>query len=313
METDVVVSIICNTYNHEKYVADALESFLMQKTDFKYEVLVHDDASTDKTADVIRQYEKKYPDIIKPIYQTENQHSQKIPVMPTYQFPRVKGKYIAFCEGDDYWTDSSKLQKQFDALEAHPEIDICAHTVTMVNADTKESINEIKPSEKDCVFPLEEVVLGHGGFVGTNSLMYRAEINNDIPLFRKMYGLDYFLQLHGSLRGGMLYLADNMSSYRTAVTDSWTTRMFANIDKYIHHFERLILSLEELNRFTEFKYDEVIKKEILKTNYKILYYKKDYSPMLSPKYKELYKKTPFKTKLKLHFPVLEKIRDWIKK
>ena len=86
----------------------------MQKTDFPFEILIHDDASTDGTADIIREYEAKYPDIIKPIYQTENQYSKGIKVSQVYQFPRAKGKYIALCEGDDYWTDPYKLQKQVD-------------------------------------------------------------------------------------------------------------------------------------------------------------------------------------------------------
>ena len=119
-EPKVMVSIICNVYNHEKYVREALESFVMQKTDFAYEVLVHDDASTDHSADIIREYEKQYPDIMKPIYQTVNQYS-KCSITRTYQVPRAKGKYIAFCEGDDFWNDPYKLQKQFDEMEKHPD------------------------------------------------------------------------------------------------------------------------------------------------------------------------------------------------
>jgi glycosyltransferase involved in cell wall biosynthesis len=90
---------------------------MMQKTNFAFEVLIHDDASTDKSAEIIREYEAKYPDIIKPIYQTENQYSKGVGVTRVFQFPRAKGKYIAMCEGDDYWTDPYKLQKQVDFLE----------------------------------------------------------------------------------------------------------------------------------------------------------------------------------------------------
>ena len=111
------VSICCITYNHEKYISECLDGFIKQKTDFTFEVLIHDDASTDKTATIIREYEAKHPDIIKPIYQTENQFSKGVSVSNVYNFPRVKGKYIAMCEGDDYWTDPLKLQKQVDYLE----------------------------------------------------------------------------------------------------------------------------------------------------------------------------------------------------
>lgn len=107
-----IVSISCITYNHEDYIRDAIEGFLMQKTTFPVEILIHDDASTDKTADIIREYEKKYPHLIKPIYQTENQYSKGIGVSATYQYPRANGNYITLCEGDDYWTDPYMLQKQ---------------------------------------------------------------------------------------------------------------------------------------------------------------------------------------------------------
>ena len=118
---NILVSVICNTYNHEPYIRQCLEGFVMQKTTFTFEVLIHDDASTDKTADIIREYEAKYPELIKPIYQTENQYSKKTGIMKTFQYPRVKGKYIAFCEGDDYWIDSLKLQKQVDFLEINSD------------------------------------------------------------------------------------------------------------------------------------------------------------------------------------------------
>lgn len=115
-----LVSISCITYNHENYIEDALIGFLIQETDFPFEVLIHDDASTDKTAKIIRKYEKKYPSIVKPIYQKENQHSKGIKPNRVYNFPRAKGKYIALCEGDDYWIDPYKLQKQYDILENNP-------------------------------------------------------------------------------------------------------------------------------------------------------------------------------------------------
>lgn len=116
-----LVSISCTAYNHEPFIRQTIEGFLIQKTNFSYEILIHDDASTDKTADVIREYEAKYPDIIKPIYQKENQHSKKVRISASFQYPRAKGKYIALCEGDDYWINPFKLQKQVTFLEENEE------------------------------------------------------------------------------------------------------------------------------------------------------------------------------------------------
>lgn len=126
-DKDIIVSVDCTAFNHEKFIQQALDGFLSQKTSFPIEILVHDDASTDNTAVIIQEYEKKYPRLIRPIYQTENQYSKGARISFDYQFPRARGKYIAICEGDDYWTDPNKLQMQVDFLEAHPEYSMCFH------------------------------------------------------------------------------------------------------------------------------------------------------------------------------------------
>lgn len=122
----IKVSIRCFTYNHERFIRQCLEGVVMQKTDFRFEAIVHDDASTDNTAAVIREYAEKYPDIIKPIYETENQYSKHDGSLTRIMNAHTRGKYIAMCEGDDYWTDPYKLQKQVDFLESHPDYVMCS-------------------------------------------------------------------------------------------------------------------------------------------------------------------------------------------
>jgi glycosyltransferase involved in cell wall biosynthesis len=119
-----LVSILCPAYNHELYIAEAIESFLMQKTDFDFEIIIHDDASTDKTAEIVKFYENKYPEKFNNIYQNENQFSKDTMSVSRILFNAAKGKYIALCEGDDYWTDPLKLQKQVDILENNNGISI---------------------------------------------------------------------------------------------------------------------------------------------------------------------------------------------
>jgi len=120
-----MVSIVCDVYNHEPYLHDCLEGFVKQVVSFPIEVLIHDDCSTDKSAEIIKEYVAKYPHLFKPIYQKVNQYSQGISTWAKFQIPRAQGKYIALCEGDDYWTDPNKLQKQVDYMEQHSEIDLC--------------------------------------------------------------------------------------------------------------------------------------------------------------------------------------------
>ncbi|WP_163336851.1 glycosyltransferase [Desulfopila sp. IMCC35008] len=124
-----IVSISCITYNHENFIQDCLDGFLMQETQFPVEILIHDDASTDQTATIIREYERRYPNVIKAICQKENQWSKGIRPNPEFNFPRARGKYIAFCEGDDFWTDKNKLQKQVAIVAKSPHVKLCFHKV----------------------------------------------------------------------------------------------------------------------------------------------------------------------------------------
>ncbi len=122
---EILVSIRCAVYNHEPYLRQCLDGFVMQKTNFRFEAIVHDDVSTDKSADIIREYAAKYPDIIKPIFETENQYSKHDGSLRRIMTAACRGKYYASCEGDDYWTDPLKLQKQVDYMESHPDCLLC--------------------------------------------------------------------------------------------------------------------------------------------------------------------------------------------
>lgn len=127
-----LVSIVCLAYNHAPFIQQTLDGFLRQETDFPFEVIVHDDASTDATATIIREYAARYPSLIKPIYQHENQYRLGAPVS-TQLFAQARGRYIAYCEGDDYWTDPRKLQIQVDFLEHHRDYVMTYHDAFMFN------------------------------------------------------------------------------------------------------------------------------------------------------------------------------------
>lgn len=132
MQNIPLVAIECTVYNHEPYLRDCLDGFVMQQTDFPFVAVVHDDASTDKSADIVREYAAKYPDIIRPIYETENQYSKgTLSRIMNEALDATGAKYIALCEGDDYWTDPHKLQKQVDFLESHPDYALTSHRYTI--------------------------------------------------------------------------------------------------------------------------------------------------------------------------------------
>lgn len=256
----VLVSVVCNTYNQRSYIRNALDGFLMQKTTFPIEILVHDDASTDGTAQIVREYAEKHPNLIKPILQTENQYSKNVSISSTIQFPRAEGKYIAFCEGDDYWTDPLKLQKQVEALEAHPEIDICAHQAATVRDEKRTGV--VPAVRENTIFSAEEVIAGGGGFVSTASLMFRKELFDHPYEFSKQLSLDYIWQISGSLRGGMLYLGDCMSVYRQKAKGSWTEAAERNPEAQMKSWRRIRDVLVLLNEETNQKYAAAIETQI---------------------------------------------------
>lgn len=297
MHSEMTVSIICNCYNHESYIRQTLDSFIMQKTNFAFEVLIHDDASTDRSAMIIREYEEKYPDIVKPIFQTENQYSKKISITEVFQYPRATGKYLAFCEGDDYWIDEYKLQKQVDALERHPDINICTCCTLMICEG--KPFGKISPSKHDTIIPPEKVISGGGDFVGTNSILVRrdAYLNNEIR--KQLYGFDYYLQVIGSIPNGMLYLSDCMCVYRVGVPGSWTERNKKDIPSSINHIRRVNGKLKYLDSQTGLRYHDTIHKHIHENEMRILSMQHNYKEMRSGEYKNIYKSYPLRRKIRI--------------
>ena len=140
-----VVAIHCLVYNHGPYLHDCFEGFIMQQTNFPFVIVVHDDASTDNSAAIIREYTSKYPHLFRPIYETENQYSNpkvSVDCIVNAEIQKTGAKYIALCEGDDYWTDPLKLQRQVDFLEANPEYSFCCHRFKILKHTENQFINE---------------------------------------------------------------------------------------------------------------------------------------------------------------------------
>lgn len=215
----IVVSISCLTYNHSRFIKECFDGFIMQKCNFKFEVLVHDDASTDGTIDIIKEYQLKYPDIIKPIIQTTNQYSQgKRGFNGKYNYSRAKGKYIALCEGDDYWTDPYKLQKQVDFLEENPEYSLCVGGFMRYDESLKKCddsiffLNANKANEKGFSFTLDDTK--KHWLTKTLTALFRADSNLEKLLERYKYGRDINLFYHILKNGKGFYFNEIMGVYR---------------------------------------------------------------------------------------------------
>ena len=250
-----VVSIKCLTYNHEKYIEQCLDGFLMQETAFPFEIVIHDDASTDSTADIIRRYEERYPNILKPIYETENQYSKKDGSLRRIINKHIRGAYIALCEGDDYWIDSQKLQKQVCFLENNPDYSMVFNAAYYVDGDTIICDDKKSDIEKD--FTVSEMIRGGGSFCATASLCYRREGMNVTFEYQKPPGAgDYRLQIAMALIGKVHYFPEIMTAYRrgTSNSNSWTNRVLANPQRRTQHWRNEISWLRILNEETNNAY-----------------------------------------------------------
>lgn len=219
--TKPMVSICCITYNHAPFIRDAIDGFLKQKTDFEVEIIIHDDASTDSTAGIILEYENKYPDLIFPIYQTENQYSKVIKPYINFVFPRARGKYIALCEGDDFWTDPYKLQKQVDLLEV-PEnrhLIAVATNASVCDKDGIVLIPKISSVTKNNIggaYNLHDF-FRDGHRYPTLTVLFRNELKSLNPVLKRFenpFFTDWILWVLLHLKGSFYYLDEVTGCYR---------------------------------------------------------------------------------------------------
>ena len=283
MDDDILVSVYCLAYNHENYIRDALEGFVMQKTNFRFEVVINDDASTDGTAAIICEYAERYPDIFVPIYQTENQYSKNVRMFETIIYPHLRGKYFASCEGDDYWTDENKLQRQVDFLESHPDYSACTHNNLTLNMYDNDLHVEFQ-DERDETLQLRDIAQDGGTCFRLASMMYRREFCFLPPEFLISVG-DYPMAVYLALVGKIYYFKDCMHVYRFGVPGSWTANNWWNTEKRIALKKEVNDMLRGADRFSGRKYHKLFQSVIRKNEYEVFVWQGNYRAQLSPKYR----------------------------
>ena len=276
-KNDCLVSILCTAYNHEQYIRSALESFVSQKTGFAFEVLVNDDASSDGTAAIIREYEEKYPDIIRPFYQKENQFSKGIGyIYENIFYPHARGKYFAFCEGDDYWTDESKLQRQVNFLESHPDYSACVHNTTLHYCNGSRPDELLIPGRGDHEVLYENVIHGPIDAYHTSSLMARREIIVQTPDFYRAataHGFaDYAWALLLRLKGGIWFIDRSMSVYRLFSNQAaWTSGVDRQYDKLRGFVQGKVEMLRAFLPHAPAEVRPLVEQEILEREFELMY------------------------------------------
>lgn len=274
---EVEVTINCTTYNHAKYIARCLDSMLMQKVDFNVLINVHDDASTDGTIEILKEYKKKYPNIINLLLEDENQFSKDKSVILKRYIENFKGKYLATCEGDDYWNDPYKLKMQYELMENHPDCNFCVHKTRVVNLINNNEY--FYPS-----FSLQSGIITKKKFIKTINKKYSFQTSSyfrrgvdylnyskNKPLFSNLMpnGDEASLLYFGSL-GNTIYINKEMSVYNKFSESSWTlANKNVSKEKRIHHLEKMCEALLEFDKYSNYKYHRSVARRYYNLQYGI--------------------------------------------
>lgn len=260
------ISVHMISYNHEKFIASAIDSVINQKLNVPFELVISDDCSKDATFQIIKEYESKYPEIISVIERKNNMGSMNN-FLDT--FKHCRGEYIAICEGDDYWTNEHKLQEQYDLLENNRDVNLCFHAYQEFNETTKQFTSiSLNPNALLKHYSTSEVILGDGSMMATCSLFFRREVVENLPDWLNLAPVgDYFIQILGSLNGGALFLNKSYAVYRIGQSSSWSSNI-KSADAILSWFKRISTTLESLNTYTHSQFCNEI--DIIKSKYSMI-------------------------------------------
>ncbi len=293
VEKEIIVSIFSLAYNHEKYIAEALDGFLMQETSFPFEIIIHDDASTDRTKEIIEKYHKKYPHIIFPIYEEENQ-TQKGNNVSSFAMQYCHGKYIALCEGDDCWISKNKLQLQWEIMEKF-DVSICFHTVQKVNEDGS-VIGTTIPSQKrgSGQITIQDYLDNGLQLFQTSCYFLKSDIYKSYlanpPFFRRVADVgDLPICLYMLDQNNGYYIDAVMSSYRVGSIGAWSQRVTSNREKLIEHLSKMVNMIDAFDTYSHHKYNCHIDLH----EGALLFSKREYESLLGKKYHDYLLKCKF--------------------
>lgn len=320
MSAACTLSIFCTAYNHEAYISQALDSFLMQKTDFPFEILVTDDASTDGTPAILQSYADRYPDIIRYFHQDRNLFSQGINIYEEIMYPNARGEFIAYCEGDDYWTDPGKLQLQVDYLRSHPDCSACVHNTMYHFCGSGAKEMPIIPADADRDLDFFTIILGMSHCFHTSSIVGRAEYICHPPEFQRVAYTaggftDYAIALWLCMNGKVHFIEKPMSVYRVnSNPESWSAGMGGRYADKTRFVRAEIEMMKSMLPMLSAEYASLTQQEMFKREYELLYLQGKAKEMTRPPYNSLFKTEPLsfklKTMLKIIFPSLhEKYRS----
>jgi glycosyltransferase involved in cell wall biosynthesis len=257
------------TYNHEKYIADAIESVLMQKTDFNYELVIGEDCSTDRTREIINRYQIKYPSKVKPIFHSINVGAIRNAM--EFTFPICKGKYIACLEGDDFWTDPYKISKQVNFLDKNDDYSLCFHNVKSIN-ENRNKTNNLVSYKKIKTITTNELI--GKNIIPSCSIMFRNVYNGKLPSWLLYLDMgDWPLNIWNSLHGKVIYLPDVMAVYRLHDNSGWSSKL-NSLNGKINSTRSKLKMLQTIVQHIDIEYINLLCKQINQFNTVLQIYNK---------------------------------------
>ena len=301
---NIEVSICCITYNHVDFIRDAINSFINQKTTFNYEILIHDDCSTDGTTEILSEYEKKYPNLIRVIYESKNQFSleEKKALIMDLTVPFAKGKYIAICEGDDFWCDENKLQKQYDILESHEEYSCSFHDAKICDynghilSDSLLKSKKEYDKEKSKAYDCNEII--KMDFYPTASIFFRKECIEQTPsYFRTGVCEDLPIRISLAASGKSFCFNNSMSVYRIGNPNSASGKIINNTLKVAYTLDVHCKILNDFDEYTDGKYHKTVLEEINIKQFQKYRVLNDFKAIQREPYWSIFKKETLKNKL----------------
>lgn len=253
---DIKVSICCLVYNQAQYVEDMLQGIFMQKVDFAYEVIIHDDASTDGTVEILKKYKERYPDIVELLLEEENQYSKGVIISKNILYPCVKGKYMILLEGDDYWIYEGKLQAQYELMEAHPEVSLCYHNALAYD-EGKDEVNLCVYAQKTGYISDMDIICTTHGWYPTASLFCRSSYLLEQPDLFPATG-DEGIRTYMACRGKLYFINQVWSVYRQYLEGSFNARYGENIEIAKTYNRKMLGYFNAFNTYSDRRFEEYL-------------------------------------------------------
>ena len=295
------VTVVLMAYNQKEYIRQALDNILSQQTTFDFDIFIHDDCSGDGTYEILKEYQKQYPQKIKILHQETRKFISLgfNKMILNYVVPNIHSDFIAYCDGDDYWCDNKKIQKQYEFLLQNPDYSMCFHSAYQLKNNHDMSSKWFILKERD--YSIDDFVNDQPGIkVATSSIFIKTSVFKDFSEWRLAYPVeDVPLYMTAALHGKIRCQSDVMSVYRQFSNGSWTSQNRNSNEKKINHLVQLIEATRKFNEQTNKQYNNLVQLQISSCEFRLALIQKQFDKIFNSSNKRYFKKLPLRDRISL--------------